>query len=534
MKQESSLYQKLKEYSESDRYPYHMPGHKRRQLGCLPKELLAEDITEIDGFDNLHDANGILAKAQKSANEIYGAEETFYLINGSTCGVLSAVSAALPEGGHLLMVRNCHKSVYHAVYLRHLRVSYLFPERAKNFEFDEAVTAKQVEDALEKEADIDAVLIVSPTYEGRIADVKAIAEAAHRHGIPLIVDEAHGAHLGLNVPEKGGAASGEVCGHSQAETGFAQTSCRLGADVVIHSVHKTLPAMTQTALLHVNGDLIDRERLKRFLHIYQSSSPSYVLMASINDAMEIVRGKGERLFAEFYENYMALLGELGSCKVLRFSDPEDTRQGRHDVGKLVIAGDRAGVSGQWLYDILRGRYHLQCEMAAGSYCLAMFTIADGAEAYRRMAEALTEIDGELVQRQAETGRGTGQSDMGIDGEPAQRQAETGEMSLRQTQTDGDSAQRGMEPADMPLMRYPLCEAWDRPQKKVRLTDAVGATAAEFVNLYPPGTPILVPGEILSREICEKLAEYAKMGLNLQGIIQENGECFIRVIASRPA
>jgi len=129
-----------------------MPGHKRRQLGCLPKELLAEDITEIDGFDNLHDANGILAKAQKSANEIYGAEETFYLINGSTCGVLSAVSAALPEGGHLLMVRNCHKSVYHAVYLRHLRVSYLFPERAKDFEFDEVVAAKQVEDALEKEA----------------------------------------------------------------------------------------------------------------------------------------------------------------------------------------------------------------------------------------------------------------------------------------------------------------------------------------------------------------------------------------------
>ena len=249
------LYKELERYGDLDYYPYHMPGHKRRQLGEIPEQLLKTDITEIDGFDNLHQAEGILKEAQELAGRLYGAEETFYLVNGSTCGILSAISAALPVGGHLLMARGCHKSVYHAAYLRKLKLSYLYPKRLPEFGFSEAVTAEQVREALEQESDIGAVLIVSPTYEGRIADVKAIADEVHAKGLPLIVDEAHGAHLGF-------------------ADGFASGSCQAGADLVIHSVHKTLPAMTQTALLHVNGGRIDRDLLKRFLRIYHSISMS--------------------------------------------------------------------------------------------------------------------------------------------------------------------------------------------------------------------------------------------------------------------
>lgn len=221
-----------------------MPGHKRHACGELPETLARLDITEIDGFDNLHQPEGLLDGLQKRAARIYGAEESFYLVNGSTAGILSAVSCALPVGGHILMCRNCHKSAYHAAYLRNLTISYLYPQVCEEYDIFDAVTAEQVQDALDREPDIGAVLVVSPTYEGRISDIRAIVRVAHHKGIPLIVDEAHGAHLGL------------------AE-GFAPNSCQAGADLVIHSVHKTLPALTQAALLHVNGSLIDRSRLRR-------------------------------------------------------------------------------------------------------------------------------------------------------------------------------------------------------------------------------------------------------------------------------
>ncbi|MDE5893243.1 MAG: aminotransferase class I/II-fold pyridoxal phosphate-dependent enzyme, partial [Acetatifactor sp.] len=243
------LFEQLERYGESDTYPCHMPGHKRQSMGALPKQLAKLDITEIEGFDNLHQPQGILCKLQQYAAQVYGAEETFYLVNGSTCGILSAISAAVPMGGRLLIARNCHKSVYHGAYLRRLRLSYLYPALVPEAGICEAISPQQVQEALEREPDINGVLIVSPTYEGRIAEVEEIARIVHSHGIPLIVDEAHGAHLGFHPA-------------------FAKGSSRAGADLVVASVHKTLPAMTQTALLHVNGSLVDRRLVRRFLQIY--------------------------------------------------------------------------------------------------------------------------------------------------------------------------------------------------------------------------------------------------------------------------
>ena len=444
-------------------------------MGELPGDILGLDVTEIDGFDNLHQAEGILRRLQEEANELYRAGETFYLINGSTVGILSAVSAVLPEGGHLLMARNCHKSVYHAAYLRKLKLSYLYPARVQGFEFCEAVTAGQVEQALEREPDIGAVLIVSPTYEGRIADVREIARVVHGKGLPLIVDEAHGAHLGF-------------------AKGFAPGSCTEGADLVIHSVHKTLPALTQTALLHVNGSLVDRERLRRFLHIYQTSSPSYLLMASIEDAMEAVR-QGQERFDWFSARYRRMLTNLRECRVLRLAPWRDVERGRQDIGKLVIAADRAGMSGQWLYDELRDKYHLQCEMSAGAYCLAMFTMADDEEAYTRMERALIQIDRELAEKMSQW-------------------------------TDSVRPRRVFSP---PKIAYSLAEAWDMPYKMTRLSDSIDCPVAEFINLYPPGIPLLAPGEVMTEELCGEIMESRAQGLNVQGIEEREGDCFVKAI-----
>ena len=499
------LYQKLNAYGGDDFYPYHMPGHKRRLFGEMPGDMMKMDITEIDGFDNLHQPEEILKELQEKAAQLYGAEESFYLINGSTCGILSAISAAIPVGGHLLMARNCHKSAYHAAYLRNLTLSYLYPAVLEEYDICDAVTPKQVREALEAEPDIGAVLIVSPTYEGRIADIQEIAHVVHEKGIPLIVDEAHGAHLGLYETSRSCHRGEEIYPF------FAANSCQLGADLVIHSVHKTLPAMTQTALLHVNGGLVDRERLRRFLHIYQSSSPSYVLMASIDNALQLVCEQGNQLFADFRSNYLEMLEQLSACEHLQFV-PLSAGQ---DIGKLVISTKKIGLPGKRIYDILLQKYHLQLEMAAGSFCLAMFTIGDTKEAYERMVQALLAVDKDIA-----------------DGRISVADSPIGEESL--STENSHIAGAGTENESGKL--YPkdtshtisLAKAWDMEWEQVPLQEAVGRHAAEFINLYPPGVPLLVPGEVLKEQQVRQIADYLAQGLNVQGVSEEN-PYFVKVL-----
>lgn len=495
------LYEKLDHYADSDYYPYHMPGHKRRMAGDMPKQILRMDITEITGFDNLHDPEGILQELQEKAAVLYGAEESFYLVNGSTGGILSAISAALPAGGRILMARNCHRSAYHAAYLRNLTVSYLYPPVLEEYDINDAVTPGQIEEALKKEPGVGAVMIVSPTYEGRIADVEQIAQVVHKRGIPLIVDEAHGAHLGWTED-------------------FCQNSCQAGADLVIHSVHKTLPAMTQTALLHVNGKLIDRDRLRRFLHIYQSSSPSYVLMASIDNAMQMLEKDRNTLFARFSRQYRQMLDGLSACRCLQFPPLDEKKQ---DMGKLVISSKKSGLSGQRIYDILLEKYHLQLEMAAGSYCLAMFTVSDGREAYERMTKALLELDGQIA-------RGILKPD------PVRGDTQSAEKPAPKADGNGAGPYRepslGTDPGN-PCAALPLGKAWETAWEMVPLREAVGRYAGDFVNLYPPGIPLLVPGEILTKEKYCQITAYLEQHLNVQGVEKTGDIQRVKVLRGEP-
>ena len=468
-----SLQKRLEEYAKSDYYPYHMPGHKRRLFGEALAPVAAWDITEIEGFDNLHDAKGILHRLQLRAAEIYGAEESFFLVNGSTSGILSAVSAALPKRGKLLMVRGSHKSVYHAAYLRNLEITYLLPGIHPEFGCMLAATAAQVEQALAEDADIGAVLIVSPTYEGLTAETAEIAKTVHRRGIPLIVDEAHGAHLGFHE-------------------GWQPNASRLGADLVIQSLHKTLPSLTQTAILHVNGGLIDRQKLKRFLGIYQSSSPSYIFMAGMEEAIEIAAVGAEKLFGDFAKNWHEMLEMLDDCKALRFLQEKNM-----DKGKLVIMDGIGSLSGKQLYDKLLNQYHLQLEMAAGRYALAMFTIGDTTEGYERLTKALLVIDSELERRSLSL----------ASGEPHCWQGQW----------------------ICPEQRYPLYEAWDKETERIPLEKAAGRVAGGFIVPYPPDIPVVVPGEIITEEICRYLQECVRDGLTVQGMEEQNCQLYVEMI-----
>lgn len=480
----SELFEKLSAYGESDYYPYHMPGHKRRLKTDTMRELAQIDITEIDGFDNLHDAQSILKQIQEEAAAAYGAEESFFLVNGSTAGILSAISTAVRPGGKILMVRGAHKSAYHAAYLRDLQIAYLWTGVHPLFGCNLPATAKEVEEALQQTPNVQAVFIVSPTYEGLAADVKSIAEAAHKRNIPLIVDEAHGAHLGFDGR-------------------WPESSVKQGADLVIQSLHKTLPAPTQTAILHVNGKLVDRCRLRRFLGIYQTSSPSYIFMAAMEDAIATTSANREKLFGDFWEYWKGMTESLSACRNLIFLKEENS-----DPGKLAVMDKTGFLDGEQLYEMLLHKYHLQPEMAAGRYVLAMFTVGDTKEGYERLTKALLEIDEYITAERSKTAATATQPAEG------NRMADAVTPVCIQKKTQAVIG---------------IGRAWDTPKEWVLLKDAEGKTAGEYVNLYPPGSPIIVPGEIFTKDILTEIAAYRQQGFHVQGVKEIEDDIYVSTI-----
>lgn len=472
------LYDSLIRYGKTDYYPYHMPGHKRQGRIEGFSDFFRIDITEIDGFDNLHQAEGIIRQAQERAAGLYGAEETFFLVNGSTCGILAAISAVTEKQDTVLIARNCHKSVYHAAYLQELSFKYLYPGRIEAFDIADAISPEAVEAALEQFPECRAVVLTSPTYEGVIADIREIGRIVHEKDKILIVDEAHGAHLGL-------------------ASGMPENAVSQGADIVIHSLHKTLPSMTQTALLHVNGERVDRMRLRRYLSIYQSSSPSYVLMAGMDACISYVRENAAVCFADLRRHYENFMRQMKTCSHIRIGSPETVGEKEYcfrawDICKLVISVKGTSMSGQALYEALRDEFHLQMEMAAGSYVLAIMTIADGEEGWRRLAEALLQIDDRLKQRRT----------YGAENE-------TGSETGRETTSIFTTV--------FPTAKLTISQALNAVTGRIPLAQAAGRISGDFVCLYPPGIPLLVPGEVIEKHIMAQIEESLRIGLSVQGI-----------------
>lgn len=462
---ETRLYDKLKSYSESDFYGFHMPGHKRNKalLGIeLPYEL---DITEIDGFDDLHHADGILKEAQERAARVFGAEESHFLVNGSTAGILSAIMGCTHRGDKILVARHCHKSVYHAIYLNGLVPKYVYPEFDISMHMNGEIRKEDVKKALEKDSDVKAVVIVSPNYDGVVSDVEGIAQVAHEYGIPLIVDEAHGPHFGFH-------------------RAFPQRANDLGADVVINSLHKTLPSLTQTAILHINGQIVNRKRIRKYLDMLQSSSPSYLFMASLDACVDFLDGKCEEafeLYEEMLEKFRKNLEQLKHLHILRTE--------HYDISKVVISTADTNITSPQLAELLRKEYHLEMEMTGGTYVLAMTTVADTEEGLERLEKALLEIDGHLEKKE----------------ENAKDKAISGELPL-------------LEQCFTPQQAADYEE--DGESEEIPWKESEGRISLEYAYLYPPGSPVIVPGERISREAVELLTYYEKQKLQIEGIQTE--------------
>ena len=490
MRQEELLINRLAAYARSDMYPFHMPGHKRRtgpedsfMNSCVDSftNPFAVDITEIEGFDNLHHPEGILKDSMKWAADVYGADQTYYMINGSTGGILAALCGSVPRGGRILVGRTCHKSVYHGICLNQLKTSYVYPQEIERVGIQGGITAEDVDRMLNRYMDTQAVLIVCPTYDGIVSDIEAIARIVHRAGLPLIVDEAHGAHFRYDAM-------------------FPASALDLGADVVIQSVHKTLPSLTQTALLHIKcnrpdgGCYADRERIDRYIHMVQSSSPSYVLMASIENSIYQMEQTDT---APYGKQLHKLRRRLGQMRHLRLADTGLIGQAGIrdlDISKIVVSTrgtclypaeeGLTGFTGAQLDDILRREYHLEMEMCGADYVTAITTVMDSGEGLERLGDALTRIDSQLT-------------DAGY-------------------KPDGRSGNQKSVYSMRCDTAMSMGEAMEENMASVGLEDSAGCISGEFVYIYPPGIPIVAPGEWISRPILEVILEYRDKGLPVQG------------------
>lgn len=505
MEKEVSIYERLRALADSDMYPFHMPGHKRNPKAGLPEGFAELDITEIEDFDNLHHAQGILKDAMERAAGLYGADQTYFLVNGSTCGVLAAISSVVSQGDTLILGRNAHMSAYHAAYLRECNVVSLYPELLKEYGVYGAVGVDEAKRLINQFPGAKAVCVTSPTYDGFISDIEGLAAVVHAHGKILIVDEAHGAHFGLDAR-------------------MPRNSIGCGADIVIHSLHKTLPSLTQTALLHVRGSRVDRGRLERFLRIYQSSSPSYLLMGSMDRCVRQMQVHRREWFDSFFAGRERLIKELSGLQVLRVvHSGADEEQGnfreRFDPSKLMIFCDRAGMTGVELQQILLKKYHLQTEMAGENYVLAILTVMDTCEGYLRLAKALKEIDEVCGAGEQESGPQGKSKDLLRPGVSAIIDRAVGKK--KPAGMNAAMEQEAFAAAVSSLRRQKramaLTQAMDENAvEAAALEDTQGRIVTEFLYAYPPGISVILPGEIMTKEVITLIQSYRDKGLALQG------------------
>ncbi|HHX12520.1 MAG TPA: aminotransferase class I/II-fold pyridoxal phosphate-dependent enzyme [Clostridiales bacterium] len=471
----SGLYDRLAMYSRGDYYPMHMPGHKRNKALLSMINPYEIDITEIPGFDNLQEPQGILLELSNRISTLYKAEKSYPLINGSTGGILAGISAATNRGDSVLVGRNCHKSVYHGIALKELTPIYLYPEFSTEASINGGISPQKIEEMLITHNNIKAVIITSPTYEGIVSDIKSISKLVHSHGAVLIVDEAHGAHFGFDPR-------------------FPESAVTLGADIVIHSLHKTLPSFTQTAVIHCNNHKLCR-RLEKYLATYQTSSPSYVMMAGIDKCIGLLEDKGKDLFDDYYcrlEEFHQAVNQLNNLKIITNEIVGSNNILKLDPSKITVLTKGVLFKGQplnghQLGEILLDKYHIIVEMVARDYLLGMTSIADTKEGLERFANGLIKLDKELT------------------------------TDLISDRNKSINIIKTFQPYQV-MTPY---NAMELETEMVDLQSCQGRISADIITLYPPGIPLIVPGERIDQEFIDYIECSIKEGLTVTGLLGNN-------------
>lgn len=452
------LYDKLKKYSKSGVYPFHMPGHKRNTAlsdGIMPYGI---DLTEIDGFDNLHNVEGCILEVQNLAERLYNVKKAFLLVNGATGGILSAVRAMTNRGDKVLVARNSHKSVYNALEICGLEPEYIVPAVDDEFGINCSITPLQVEKAIVGNPDAKLLIITSPTYEGVVSDIKEICRIAHLHNVMVLVDEAHGAHFPFS-------------------DSFPVEAIQCGADVAVASLHKTLPSLTQTALLLTsNEELINP--LAENLAIFETSSPSYVFMSSIEKCLDFC--KNTKTFDEYIKrlnSFNEKCKSLKKIKVLCYGNDEvkNHRFFDFDISKITVSVRGLDINGTQLAEILRNDFKIEPEMVCSDYVLLISTVCDTDEGFARLINALQIIDSKCSVKELNACR----------------------YSIT-----------------IPKIAVKPCECSGKDGEFCLLEHSIDKISLEYVWAYPPGIPIIAKGEIITQDIANIIIAQIASGINV--------------------
>jgi arginine decarboxylase len=456
-------------YREEAPLRLHVPGHK----GVCPygMELLGEDIfsidsTEVPGLDDLHHPRGPILQAQRLLARAYGADESFFLVNGTTGGIHAALLAILSRGDKVLIPRNAHKSVIGGVILCGAIPIYLKPTYVKSLGHASHISIEEVKGALKAHPDAKCLVVTNPDYWGLAGDIVGMVNLAHGAGIPLVIDEAHGPHFSFH-PE------------------LPPSGLEAGADVVVQSPHKLLGSLTQTSFLHWKGSRVSVERLRLSLRLIGTSSPSYPLMASLDAVRRLMELQGRELLDAallMADKMRATINKIDGFKCFTQGNLEGVAM---DPTKLIITGRELGLTGYDLGALLRKEHGIQVEFADLNNVLVIVTIGDKGYVGERLIGAL----GEMADKMR------GQRPLIFQG--------------------------SMEQIPMPEQDLTPQEAFFASYEWVELRDAVGRTSQAVVAPYPPGIPLLCPGERIEKEVIEVLEKLKYAGAMIHGLEEDS-------------
>lgn len=463
------LLKSIKDYADKGALPLHMPGHKRGniynklKLHALFENIMEMDTTEVPGVDNLYCPEGPLLKAQRLAALSFGAEHSFFLVNGTTAGIYSMIMATTSPGDKIIIPRNAHRSAISATILGRLHPVYILPEVDSEMGTAMGIEPEKVEKAITKNPDAKAVLITSPTYYGVCSDLESIAEIVHRYGKVLLIDEAHGSHFTFHKDLPKSAMSSK-------------------ADITAQSTHKTLPSMTGSSMLHVKSDRVDIEKVKFFLQLVQTTSPSHVMLASLDAARYIMDTYGYMLLDECIKYSNMVRDEINSkTRFYCLSYDRIRKNGVHDIDptRLSLCVRDGGLGGNETERILGEKYNIQVELSDFNNIVAITTVGDDESTYNKFCEAIIDLS---------------------------------KYGKEEKNKYDDIYNKQY----LPTTVMPPYEAVYKDTAMIDINSSIGCVSAEMVIPYPPGIPLIMPGERIDKDILDLIKFTKKNRIKISG------------------
>lgn len=451
--------------------PFYAPGHKR---GAGISQALADfwgsgvfaaDLPELPELDNLFAPDGAIQAAQELAAAAFGAEQTWFLVNGSTCGIMAAILATCGPGEKIALPRNIHQSAIAGLILSGAVPVFLEPEYDPDWDLVHSITSETVAAALAQFPDIKAVLLVYPTYHGVCGDVAAIAQLVHQHGIPLLVDEAHGPHFAFH-PE------------------LPVSALAAGADLTVQSTHKVLSALTQASMLHLQGNRITPERINQALQLVQSTSPSYLLLASLDAARQQMATQGEALMVRTLQLTNQARESIHQIPRLAVLGPEHRSPGfvSLDRTRLTVRVSGLGWDGFAADEMLHQQLGVTAELPSPQHLTFILSLGNTAADIARLVQAF-------------------------------------QILAQDLQPPPAALDLALPPIHSRKIQLPVLsprDAFFAGTETLAITEAIDRLSAELICPYPPGIPVLLPGEQITAAAVDYLLQVQAAGGQITG------------------